>query len=105
MTDPLEAQALELIGLDEQAGTETGLNLDELDRMLELKSRSPAIARAYLEARAEIERLKHALGMGITVWSGALAHRYGGAPEEQREPVLNAMRAALHPQPDTSEVK
>jgi hypothetical protein len=39
--------------------------------------------------------VRNALSMAETVWSTALAHRHGGEPKEQREPVLNAIRAAL----------
>jgi hypothetical protein len=42
-----------------------------------------------------IGQARNALSMAETVWSTALAHRHGGEPKEQREPVLNAIRAAL----------
>ena len=52
---------------------------------------SDANARLIAAAPA----LYAALQMAERVWASVLANRNGGEPKDQREPVLNAMRAAL----------
>lgn len=53
-------------------------------------------AEALVAQAKEIERLREGLHGAEVAWSTALARRHGGTLEEQREPVLDAIRAALH---------
>lgn len=137
MTDPLEAQALELIGLAEKAtagpwqmngargkliharGTivyhdvgpdgdsvagvwfdeQSGLGFHDAKFIAHARNHAPAIARAYLEARAEIERLRKALEF----YSNPEIYKPHphGIGFDRRDLSFHA-RAALHPQPDTT---
>lgn len=125
LTAPLEAQALELIGLAEKA-TEgpwaiTPRRADEslyitfgsiglqIARMHQgaiadavhngsfvayARNHAPAIARAYLEARAEIERLRTAHEKIVGIYSTTFRAEHA---------MHHIAHAALHPQPDTSD--
>lgn len=65
----------------------------------ELCRDATALLAAHDRMAAEIERLRKALTMAEVAWAGALANHHGGTPAEQREPVLNCIRAALSQQP------
>lgn len=62
-----------------------------------------AISREECDANAELivrcvnshDTLVHALQMAEKAWALTLANRQGCEPEDVREPILNAMRAAL----------
>ena len=158
MTDPLEAQALEMIGLAENAtqgkswisGASIYVEVPDGDSLCiadcdmdtridhdtegaanarffnHARENAPAIARAYLEARAEIERLREAVleardfvqrDKDGLIESGCphdedgnaileqLDDLHAEAIREEHDPLLAKIDAALHPQPDTSEVK
>jgi hypothetical protein len=60
----------------------------------ERKANAALIVRA-VNRDHHFEALVKALEMGVQVWSQVLANRYNEAPEDVREPVLNAMRAVL----------
>lgn len=107
MTDPLEAQAIELIGLAEKA-TDDRQTISEQVRLQQLQFvTAPAIARAYLEARAEIERQQKALRKIMELLSFAGQDTVTPAAAESNRnsawwQAKNALDAALHPQPDTT---
>jgi hypothetical protein len=75
-------------------------DLQSCDHLKSGITRDEAAANAALIVRAvnrdhHFEALVKALEMGVQVWSQVLANRYNEAPEDVREPVLNAMRAVL----------